>query len=81
MARRIKESPDAVKFGIRVLHEDGKVGWIVGYDCDVQLYDSAKDAEKALKAMKKNTNYSWNCNVEVAEFNGFQKQPRTIVEA
>ncbi len=61
------------KYGIRITHEKSMVGWVVGEDGDVLLFPTKQEAEKSLKQMKSNDRYSWNCNVEVAEFSGFGK--------
>ena len=65
---------DSGKYGIRVTHNDGVVGWIVGQDGEVLLFKTEKEAQKRLNAMRKDNRYSWNCNVEVAEFAGFGKK-------
>ena len=69
MARKIRMiDADADKYGIRIIHEDGKVGWIVGPDCDYLLFDDMASAEKALRSMKRDKRYSWNCVAEAAKF-------------
>jgi len=69
MARRLKAiDADAVKYGIRITYKDGKIGWIIGSDCDYLLFNSEAEASKALKKMKKDDRYSWNCVAEIARF-------------
>ena len=69
MARRIiVTDPNADRFGIRITDPTGRVGWIVGQDCDYLLFDSEAEASKALRKMKNNDNYSWNCEAVVAKF-------------
>jgi len=71
MARKLKiiEDADVKKYGIRITYSDGKSGWIVGSDCDYLLFDSEPEAARALKRMKKDDRYSWNCTAEVVPFN------------
>ena len=69
MARKIKIEPaDSDKFGILVSYPDGASGWIVGPDCDYLLFDTEAEAAKALRKMKKDDRYSWNCDVQVTLF-------------
>jgi len=69
MTRKIKIEPaDADKFGILVSYQDGASGWIVGPDCDYLLFDSDQEASRALRKLKRNDNYSWNCRAEVVRF-------------
>ena len=71
MPRRIKAvDTDAEKYGIRITYKDGKSGWLVGPDNDYLLFDAESDALKAIKKIKRNDNYSWNCTVEASEFHG-----------
>ena len=71
MAMKIKAvDPGTEKYGIRITHDDGKIGWIAGPDCDYLLFDSEHDALKALRRMLRDDRYSWNCVVEVARFQG-----------
>lgn len=77
MANRkvIMVDADAGKYGIRITHNDGVVGWIVGQNGEVLLFNTEKEAKKKLNSMIKNENYSWNCIAEVAKFAGFGKKP------
>lgn len=69
MARKIIFlDADSDRYGIRVSYEDGRSGWIVGEDSDYLLFDTQKDAEKALRKMLRDNRYSWNCKTEVARF-------------
>ena len=68
MARRIIASDTEDRFGIRILWPDKTCGWIVGNDGDYLLFRTEREAAKALKAMKSNDNYTWNCTAEVATF-------------
>lgn len=68
MARKIIASDTEDRFGIRILWPDKACGWIVGSDGDYLLFRTEREASKALKAMKANDNYTWNCNAEVASF-------------
>ena len=69
MQRKIKiTDADTDKYGLRVTHVDGVTGWIVGADGDYLLFDSETDAEKALRKMKRDENYSWNCTAVVDKF-------------
>lgn len=76
MAKRkvIMIEADSDKYGIRVTHNDGVVGWIVGQSGEVLLFNTKKEAQKKLNELLKNNNYSWNCTVEVAYFAGFGKK-------
>lgn len=60
----------ASRYGIRITDQTGRVGWIVGQDGDYLLFDSENDAAKALRKMKKDARYSWNCTAEVSVFDG-----------
>ena len=69
MARKIKiTDADVEKYGIRITHEDKKVGWIVGPDGDYLLFNSEEEAARALRKMKRDPRYSWNCVAEAARF-------------
>ena len=63
----------STKYGICITHEKGKVGWIVGKNSDVMLFETKQEATKVLSQMKKDDRYSWNCVAEVAAFDGFRK--------
>lgn len=67
MGRKIKIS-DAEQYGIRIDHGNGKIGWIVGPDGNYLLFDTEEEAAKALRKMKKDDRYSWNCDVQVTLF-------------
>ena len=64
------------QYGIRITHGEPRpsVGWIVGRDGDILLFPDKPKATAALKEMKKNETYSWNCLAEVVEFTGWQKK-------
>lgn len=68
MARKIVAADSPERYGILVTHMDGKSGWLVGSDNNYLLFDSLKEATKALKKLKSNDNYTWNCDVTVAKF-------------
>ena len=61
------------KYGIRITYEKGPVGWIVGKDGDVMLFADKASATAALKKMKADDRYSWNCDATAAEFTGCGK--------
>lgn len=58
------------RYGIKVTDTTGRVGWIVGQDGDYLLFESEDDAAKALKKMKRDDRYSWNCRAEAVRFDG-----------
>ena len=60
-------------YGIKVT-SNGIVGWIVGKDADVMLFKDKPSATAALKKLKSDDRYSWNCEVVVAEFPGWGKK-------
>ena len=60
-------------FRIRIT-SNGVVGWIVGRDCEVLLFKDKPTATAALKTMKADERYSWNCEAAVAEFPGWGKK-------
>ena len=43
----------STKYGICITYEKGKVGWIVGKNSDVMLFETKQEATKALSQMKK----------------------------
>ena len=59
------------KYGIRITYEKGPVGWIVGKDGDIMLFPDKASAAAALKKMKSDGRYSWNCDASAAEFSGW----------
>ena len=63
------------KYGIRITNEEPRpcVGWIIGEDRDVRLFPDKSKAASYMKEMLKDSRYSWNCKVEVAEFTGWGK--------
>ena len=61
-------------FSIQIKHTDGKIGWIVGPDKDILKFDTLEEADQWLKKAKKNSNYSWNCNVSAQLFKGYSFQ-------
>ena len=61
------------KYGIRITHDRGPVGWVVGKDSDVMLFADKATATATLKKMKSDDRYSWNCEAEIAEFIGWGK--------
>ena len=61
-------------YGIRSIDEAGVVGWFVDEKLQVKTFPTPEKAEKAKKEMMKDTHYSWNCKVEVALFNGFERE-------
>ena len=63
----------AEHYGIRITHESGPAGWVVGRDCKVLLFKTKPEATKALKEMKSNSHYSWKCIAEVAEYTSSAK--------
>ena len=64
------------KYGIRITNEEPRpcVGWIMGEDRDVRLFPDKAKAASYMKEMLKDSRYSWNCKVEVAEFTGWGKE-------
>lgn len=69
MPRKIKITNATYdKFGIRIVHVNGTSGWAIGDDRDYLLFDTEEDAIKAMKKMKRDGRYSWNCTVSVAKF-------------
>lgn len=68
MARKIVAVDDVEKFGIMVSYPDKTSGFVVGQGGEIVLFNTRRQAEKALKAMKADDNYTWNCAVEVAPF-------------
>lgn len=67
MARKIKVIEEGEKFGIRITHRDGTVGWVVGADGQTLLLDTEKEANRALKQLRQ-MDYSWNCDVAVSKY-------------
>ena len=61
------------KYGIRITHDKGPVGWVVGKDSDVMLFADKATATATLKKMKADDRYSWNCEAVIAEFTGWGK--------
>ena len=68
MARKIIAVDEPDRFGILVTYSDGQSGWIAGTDNGYMLFPTEKEANKALRKLKRNDNYSWNCNIKVARF-------------
>lgn len=64
MRRKIVESPTA-GYGICVRHSSDTVGWLTGKDAKVLSFQSAEEAQKALRQMKRDHHYSWNCDAQV----------------
>ena len=62
MARKI--TSEAPRYGICVAHDDGTEGWLTGKDASVLSYATIEEAQKALRQLKRDTHYSWNCVVE-----------------
>ena len=62
-----------IKYGIKITHDKGPVGWVVGKDSDVMLFADKVTATAALKKMKADDRYSWNCEAVIAEFTGWGK--------
>ena len=60
-------------YGIKV-NSNGIVGWIVGKDADIWLFRDKAAATAALKGLKADDRYSWNCEAVVAEFPGWSKK-------
>lgn len=63
----------AEKYGIRITHDSGPAGWAAGRDCNILLYKTRQEAEKALMQMKNDPHYLWKCEAQVTEFTGFRK--------
>lgn len=61
------------KYGIRIIHDIGPAGWVAGKDCNILLFKTRLEAEKALKQMKSDPHYLWKYEAEVKEFTGFRK--------
>ena len=63
------------KYGIRITNEGPRlcIGWIIGEDRDVRLFPDKAKATSFMKELLKDSRYSWNCKVEVAEFTGWGK--------
>ena len=68
-----KMNDKGITYGIRITWERGQVGWIVGRDCDALLFDDRAAAVAALKKMKADDRYSWNCDAAVDVFTGLGK--------
>lgn len=71
MSRKVvimKEEPKP--YGIRVTYPDGSSGWVVGQDKKCMAFASEGEAVKAMRRMKRDTRYTWNCTVEVAKLGG-----------
>ena len=58
---------DGARYGIRITHPDGSSGWIAGGDKGCLTFSSEAEAQKALRKMRKNDKYTWNCVAEVAQ--------------
>ena len=74
--RTIKERQKRIattngKYGIRITYERGPVGLIVGKDGYIMLFPDKASAAAALKKMKSDDRYSWNCDASAAEFPGW----------
>ena len=70
MARKIiVKDTDADRFGIRVSYPDGGGGWIAGTDGGYLTFATQKEAEKALRNMRRTDHYSWNCDTRVEKMN------------
>jgi len=65
----------SAQYGIRISYDKGPTGWVAGKDSDVMLFADRAAAAAALKKMKADDRYSWNCEAAVAEFPGWGKQP------
>lgn len=63
----------ADKYGIRIIHDIGPAGWVAGKDCNILLFMTKPEAEKALNQMKNDPHYLWKFEAEAAEFTGFRK--------
>ena len=63
----------ADKYGIRIIHDIGPAGWVVGKDCNILLFRTKPEEEKALNRMKNDPHYLWKFEAETAEFTGFRK--------
>lgn len=64
----------AEKYGIRITHKIGPAGWVAGGDCNILLFKTRQEAEKALRQMKSDPHYLWKCEAQAMEFTGFRKQ-------
>ena len=70
MARRIIiREADADKFGIRITYPDGGGGWVAGADGGYLTFPTQREAEKALRDMRRADHYSWNCEAAVEKMN------------
>lgn len=80
MARRkiVESEQVSDKYGIALIHPDGDVGWIVGNNADVALFATEAEAQKHLKALKRNKNYSWKVTTEVRKFTGFKRRIQAV---
>ena len=67
------KTTNEMKYGIRITCEKGPVGWIVGKDSDVMLFEDKASATAMLKKMKAEDHYSWNCDAAAAQFTGWGK--------
>ena len=63
----------AEKIGLRIIHDIGPAGWIAGKDCNILLFKTRSEAEKALKQMKSDPHYLWKYVAEITEFTGVKK--------
>lgn len=62
-----------IQFGIKIIHDNGPVGWIVGKDGDIMLLSDKTSATAMLKKLKADDRYSWNCEAIITEFTGWGK--------
>ncbi len=66
--KKIAEKKTLTGFGILISHADGVSGWMTGEDGKPLLWPSSAEAERAMKKIKANKKYSWNCQTTVSEY-------------
>lgn len=61
-------SPTENQFGIKVSYTGSPGGWIMAATGDVLLYRTEAEANKAIRNLLKNDNYSWNCQLTAERY-------------
>ena len=56
------------RYGIAVDYPDGVTGWLTDSNSKAALFDSAEDAEKAMKRALKDTRYTWTLPIDVRTY-------------
>lgn len=75
MAVKKTTTEEKPKYGIRVKHDDGLIGWIAGENGDIRRFETLNEARKWLEESKSSGKYSWNCEAAAMEFTGFTPTP------